>query len=77
MTSFNDGVDYAFEMYVRLFASALAHSDGLNAEMADRLREIAAERHSGNGYFSWDGILDDLTELTGDVDVAAEILNRA
>ena len=68
--------DYAYEMYVRLYAAALAHADGISASLNDRLWDIAEERHCGNGYFSWDGMLDDLTELVGSEDVASEILNQ-
>ena len=70
-------MNYAFEMYVRLFASALAHADDVNGWTAEKLEEIANNRHCGNGYFSFDGILDDLTELTGSEDIAAAILNNA
>ena len=69
-------IDHVYEMYVRLYDSALNYADGMSAELNDRLWNIAEERHCGNGYFSWDGMLDDLAELTGSEDVASEILNR-
>ena len=65
-----------FDMFVRLFNSAIQSTDGFNADMMDRLKQIATDRHCGNGYYSWDGMLDDLAELTGSEDVASEILNR-
>ena len=36
---------------------------------------IAEKRHCGNGYFSWDGILDDLEVILG-YDLASEILSN-
>jgi len=38
---------------------------------------MSIERHCGNGYWSFDGLLDDLTELTGDEELASTILNEA
>jgi hypothetical protein len=66
------------QMYVNLCSSALAHgflTDLQDSRAAD-LQKIAFERHCGDGYFSWDGMLDDLTELVGDVDLASDILNE-
>lgn len=68
--------DYAYEMYRRLLASTLAHVE-FTADTSYRLKQIAEERHCGNGYFSFDGILDDLAELTGSEDLASDILNNA
>jgi hypothetical protein len=66
------------QMYVNLCASALALGvlSGLDDSRAQTLKEIATNRHCGDGYFSWDGMLDDLTELVGDVDLASDILNE-
>ena len=66
--------DHAYEMYRRLLASTLTHVD-FTADMSYRLKQIAEERHCGNGYFSFDGILDDLADLTGSEDLASEIVN--
>ena len=71
----NDAV-YVHNMYVRLCASALAHSPKRDWKLADMAR-IATDRHCGNDYWSFDGMLDDLTEMFGDEDVASEILNKA
>jgi hypothetical protein len=38
---------------------------------------MSIKNHCGNGYWSFDGLLDDLTELTGDEDLAYTILNEA
>ena len=67
--------DYAYEMYRRLLASTLDHVE-FTANTSYRLKRIAESHHCGNGYFSWDGMLDDLTELVGSEDVASEILNQ-
>jgi hypothetical protein len=67
------------QMYVNLCSSALAHGflkDHQDSRVAD-LQKIAIERHCGNGYFSFDGILDDLADLTGSEDLASDILNNA
>ena len=68
--------DYAYEMYRRLLASALEHVE-FTANTSYRLKQIAQEHHCGNGYFSFDGILDDLTALLGNEDLASDILNKA
>lgn len=68
--------DYEFEMFLRLFNSVVAHTDGWSDELMENLRAIATTRHCGNGYFSWDGMLDDLALLTGSEDLASEILNQ-
>jgi hypothetical protein len=68
----------AAQMFVNLCSSALRHgflTDHNDSRVAD-LQKIALERHCGNGYFSWDGMLDDLTDLTGSEDLASEILNN-
>jgi hypothetical protein len=67
--------DYAYEMYRRILYTALDHID-FTASTSYRMKQIAEERHCGNGYFSWDGMLDDLTELLNDYDLASEILNK-
>ena len=74
MTSSDQAIE--FDMFSRLFNSALQYTDGFNAEMMDRLKQIATDRHCGNGYYSWDGMLDDLAEMFGSEDIASEILNK-
>jgi hypothetical protein len=67
------------QLYVNLCSSALRHGflkDHSDSRVVD-LQKIVIERHCGNGYFSIDGILDDLTDLTGSEDLASEILNNA
>lgn len=65
------------QMFVNLVAAAQNYADGLDNETIETLQRIAIERHCGNGYFSMDGILDDLTVLTGDEEIASHILNEA
>ena len=40
------------------------------------VQAIVTKCHAGNGYFSWDGILDDLTEIVGH-DRAVDILRNS
>lgn len=65
------------QMYVNLAAACKRHGDGLNNETAEALYKMSIERHCGNGYWSIDGLLDDLTALTGDEELASTILNEA
>ena len=65
------------QMFVNLVAADQNYADGLDNETIETLQRIAIERHCGNGYFSMDGILDDLTVLTGDEEIASHILNEA
>lgn len=39
------------------------------------IKPIVINRHCGNGYYSWDGLLDDLEDIVG-YDRASEILNN-
>jgi hypothetical protein len=64
------------QMYVSLVNAARDYVDRFNEPTLDALQRIAINRHCGNGYYSWDGMLDDLTMLTGSEDVASEILNN-
>jgi len=68
--------DHVHEMYIRLLASVSERATTPNWEYTDIAR-IALNRHCGNGYFSFDGILDDLTDLFGNEDLASDILNHA
>lgn len=54
--------DYAYEMYRTLLDATLTYVD-FTADMSYRLKQIAEDRHCGDGYFSMDGIYDDLTEM--------------
>ena len=64
-------------MYVNLAAASKPYWDRFNESVPDALQRIANNRHCGNGYFSWDGMFDDLIMLVDDEDIAAEILNNA
>ena len=86
--SLNTPSDYVYEMYVRLYDSTLKYiADAdlierlgvtyMSAKLNDGLWNIAEDRHCGKGYFSWDGMLDDLSELVGSEDLASKILNKA
>lgn len=65
--------DYAYEMYRSLLSSALSRVD-FTADTSYRLKQIAEKRHCGDGYFSYDGMLDDLTDLFGNEDLASDII---
>lgn len=67
---------YEAQMYVDLVAAVRNHIDGFNNETLEALENIAKTRHCGNGFWSIDGLLDDLTDLTGNYDVASDILNN-
>ena len=63
------------EDYVLEFAGNILKNDTtLKLSAMDTLK-IVEKNHAGNGYFSWDGILDDLAELI-DYDAAREILGN-
>ena len=64
------------DMAYRLYNACLGYTDGVSADLLDKLESIARDRHCGNGYYSWDGMLDDLTDLVGDSELASEILNN-
>jgi len=66
---------YVDVMYHCLQRAIQPHVDGLNAATLDALQRISEGRHCGDNYWSFDGILDDLTELTGSEELASEILN--
>ena len=67
---------YEAQMFVNIVAAAKNYADELDAETIETIQKIAIENHCGNGYFSWDGMADDLTELTGSEDLAWKILNQ-
>jgi len=68
---------YVAQMFVNLVAAAKRHADGLNSDAIEAIQQMSIKNHVGNGYWSFDGLLDDLTELTGDEDLASTILNEA
>ena len=76
MTNTERDAQYVYDMYVSLCTASYGYADGFNEPTLEALQRIANNRHCGNGYFSWDGMLDDLTMLTGSEDVASEILNN-
>ena len=68
---------YEAQMYVNLAAACKRRGDGLNNDAVEALYKMSIKNHCGNGYWSFDGLLDDLTELTGDEELASTILNEA
>jgi len=65
------------QMYVNLASACKRYADDLNDEIIEALQKMSIKNHCGNGYWSFDGLLDDLTELTGDEELASTILNEA
>lgn len=57
--------------YVQSFTQDILDQD--SSLDPNEVLAIVTKRHAGNGYFSWDGILDDLTEVVGH-DRAVDIL---
>lgn len=68
--------EFQYNMYLALVRASQPYADGFSEPTLVALERIAFNRHCGNGYWSWDGMLDDLTMLTGNEDTAAEILNN-
>ena len=67
--------DMSDEDYVLQFAGDILKNDtSLKLSAMDTLK-IVQKNYAGNGYFSWDGILDDLAELI-DYPDAREILGN-
>ena len=68
-------MNYSDEDFVLEFAGNILKNDTtLKLSAMDTLK-IVEKNHAGNGYFSWDGILDDLAELI-DYEAAREILGN-
>lgn len=63
------------EDFVLEFAGNILKNDPECKVSAMDAFKIVQKNHAGNGYFSWDGILDDLAELI-DYDAAREILGN-
>jgi hypothetical protein len=66
---------HEFEVYRSLCIAAYGHADKFNEPTLEALQRIAINRHCGNGFYSIDGMLDDLTMLTGSEEIASEIVN--
>lgn len=76
MTNSQRDAQYVEAMYRSLVKASYNYADGFNEPTLQALERIANNRHCGNGYWSWDGMLDDLAMLTGSEDIASEILNN-
>lgn len=63
------------EDYVLGFAGEILKNDTSLKLSAMDVLKIVEKNHAGNGYFSWDGILDGLADIIGD-DLASEILGN-
>ena len=48
----------------------------LPSSLDSEVYQIVHARHCGHGYFSWDGMLEDLGELIGDEKLASEVLRN-
>lgn len=67
---------YVEMMYRNLVNASAEHADKFNESTLDALQRIANNRHCGNGFWSYDGMLDDLTMLTGSEEIASEIVSQ-
>jgi hypothetical protein len=76
MTNSERDARYVEAMYISLMKASQNYADGFSEITLQALERIANTRHCGNGYWSWDGMLDDLTDLTGSEDIASETLNN-
>jgi hypothetical protein len=76
MTNTERDANFVQDMFVSLCTASYGYADGFNEPILEALQKIAKDRHCGNGYWSWDGMLDDLTDLTGSEEIASEILNN-
>jgi hypothetical protein len=61
--------------YVSSFVEAILENDTNQELNAVVVATIVEKHHVGNGYFSFDGILDDLTDILG-YEPASEILGN-
>jgi hypothetical protein len=67
------------QMFVNLVAAFKRQDFDLADDfdtIVQKLHAIAIERHCGNGYFSWDGIADDVAAMVGSEELAWEIVNE-
>jgi hypothetical protein len=63
------------DQYVLSFVEEILENDKNQDLNAVVVTSIVEKNHASNGYFSWDGILDDLTDLIG-YEKASEILRN-
>lgn len=63
------------ENFVLTFTNCILDNDKDHELNAVVVHTIVEKHHSGRGYFSWDGILDDLAEIIG-LEKAREILSN-
>jgi hypothetical protein len=64
------------DMYVSLCIASYGNAEEFKEPIEEALQRIAINNHCGNGFYSWDGMLDDLTMLTGSEEIASKILNN-
>lgn len=63
------------ENFVLTFTNCILDNDKDQELNAVVVHNIVEKHHSGKGYFSWDGILDDLAEIIG-LEKARDILSN-
>jgi len=63
------------EDFVLTFTNCILDNDSNQELNAVVVHTIVEKHHSGRGYFSWDGIFDDLAEIIGQ-DKARDILSN-
>lgn len=68
-------MDHVEDFTYSILANMTNDFDGSFSKAYLRVYGIVEKNHCGNGYFSWDGILDDLAELVGE-SRASEILGN-
>lgn len=61
--------------YVSSFVEAILENDTNQELNAVVVATIVEKHHAGEGYFSWDGILDNLSDLVG-YEKASKILEN-
>jgi len=69
-------MDHVEDFTYSILANMTNDFDGSYSKAYLRVYGIVEKNHCGNGYFSWDGILDDLAELIGSESRASEILGN-
>lgn len=71
MSEFNA---YEFDMFEGLSEAMFELAEDKEWSVGN-LADIVIKRHCGDGYFSYDGILNDLQELLKNDELASEIVN--
>jgi hypothetical protein len=69
-------MDHVEDFTYSILANLTGKYDGSYSKAYLRVYGIVQKNHCGNGYFSWDGIFDDLTDMIGDEDLAREVLRN-